>query len=122
MTNRKYEGYRLSVTCSHPTTPASGDPVRWGNLTGVAIVDEGDGNNDAGKTSVDFGPGVWMMTVSGVTTGNNASAIAESDALYYVDATAPVLSKDSAGRLFGYAMGAVASAASGTIAVMKTMP
>ena len=30
------DGDNLSVTCSHPTTPASGDPVRYGELVGVA--------------------------------------------------------------------------------------
>lgn len=122
MLNKKYEVLRLPVTVTHPTTPASGDPVRCGTtLTGVAIVDEGDGGNDAAQTSVDFGPGVWSMVVSGVASGG-ASAVALYDALYYVDATAPTLSKDTTGVLFGYALGTVASAASGTIDVMKAMP
>jgi hypothetical protein len=120
-TNRKYEGYRIPVTVTHPTAPNSGEPVRCGNLTGVAIVDEGDGGNAAADTSVDFGPGVWMMTVSGVNSAGG-SAVALFDAIYYVDATAPTLSKNTAGYLFGYALGTVASAASGSIPVMKTMP
>jgi predicted RecA/RadA family phage recombinase len=120
-TNQVYEVMRVPVTVTHPTAPNSGDPVRWGDLCGVAITDEGDGGNDAAKTSVDFGPGVWTMTVSGVNSGG-ASAVAEGDKLYYTDAQAPVLDKRASGYFFGYAMGAVGSAASGAIPVMKTMP
>lgn len=120
-TNRVYEGYRVPVTVTHPTTPASGDPVRWGDLCGVAIVDEGAGGNAAGETSVDFGPGVWTMTVSGVASGGG-SAVAPTDKLYYVDATAPALSKDVGGKFFGYAMGTLASGISGRMNVLKAMP
>lgn len=120
-TNRVYEGYRIPVTATHPTTPLSGQPVRCGNLTGVAIVDESDGGNTTGDTSVDFGPGVWTMTVSGVNSAGG-SAVAKYEELYYVDATHPALSKDSRGYLFGYALGTLASGVSGRINVMKHMP
>jgi predicted RecA/RadA family phage recombinase len=112
--------YRVPVTVASPAAPNSGDPVRWGDICGVAITDEGDGGNDATKTSVDFGPGVWTMTVSGVTTGAG-SAVAEGDRLYYTD-DAAFLDKRVSGKLFGFAMGAVASAASGRIDVLKAMP
>lgn len=120
-TNRVYEGYRIPVVCTHPTTPLSGQPVRCGDLTGVAIVDEGDGGNAATGTSVDFGPGVWSMVVSGVD-GSGSSNVALYDKVYYVDATAPTLSKDAGGKLFGYALGTVTSSTSGRVNVLKTMP
>jgi predicted RecA/RadA family phage recombinase len=120
-TNRVYEGYRIPVVCSHPTTPLSGNPVRCGDLTGIAIVDEGDGGNTTTGTSVDFGPGVWAVVVSGVD-GSGASNVALYDPLYYVDATAPILNKNTAGKLFGYALGTVTSSTSGRINVMKHMP
>lgn len=119
--NQRYELYRLPVVVSHPTAPLSGDPVRWGSICGVAIVDEGDGGNAATGTSVDFGPGAWMLTVSGAASGG-ASNVVEGDLLYYVDANYPVLTKDARGTFFGYAMAAVTSATSGSIAVMKSMP
>lgn len=120
-TNQVHDIYRLSVVATHPTTPLSGQPVRCGDLTGVAITDESDGGNPSGSTSVDFGPGVWSMIVSGVD-GSGASNVALYDKLYYVDATAPRLSKDTGGKLFGYAMETVVSATSGTIKVLKAMP
>jgi hypothetical protein len=95
--------------------------VRCGTLTGIAIVDEGDGGNTAAQTSVDFGPGIWQCTVSAVNSAGN-SAVALFDALYYLDATAPVLSKDTSGYLFGWAMGTVSTGVSGSIEVMKAMP
>lgn len=121
MKNKRYDTYQLPVAVTHPTAPDSGDPVRCGDLTGVAIVDEGDGGNAAADTSVDFGPGVWSMQVTGVD-GSGGSAIALYDKLYYVDATAPRLSKDTGGKLFGYAMGTLASGVSGTMNVLKAMP
>jgi hypothetical protein len=120
-TNRLYEGYRIPVTVTHPTSPVSGGPVRCGDLTGVAIVDEGDGGNTSTQTSVDFGPGVWTMTVTGVNSAGG-SAIALYDPLYYVDATYPALSKDVGGKLFGYALSTMASGVSGRLPVLKHMP
>ena len=33
-------GWNLSVPCTDPATPASGGPVRYGELTGIALTDE----------------------------------------------------------------------------------
>lgn len=78
---RRKDGYHLSVACSNPTTPASGDPVRYGALTGVALTDESDAGNPTGYTSVDFGPSVWDVTVD----DNEGSGIAIGDDIYYHD-------------------------------------
>lgn len=107
-----YEGRKLSVTCSNPTSPTSGDPVRWGLRTGVAIADE----LTDGTTSVDFG-GVYDLSVKG-TNDQGSSAVAVGDALYYVDADTPKVSKKAAGYFMGYALEAVNSGATATIGVV----
>jgi hypothetical protein len=106
------------VAVTHPATPTVGMPVRCGTLVGVAVTDEGQGGNAPTETTVDFRPGVWLMQVSGVD-GSGAAAVALFDALYYVDADAPVLNKKTSGTLFGYALGTVTSGGTGTIPVMK---
>lgn len=117
-TNLKYDGVSgLRVQCSHPASPSSGDPVRYGEMTGVALTDE-DGD---GYTVVDFAPGkVWDLSVKGVD-GSGNSAVAVGDKLYYVDADTPVLSKKDTGRFFGFANEAVASGATSTIEVIKAL-
>lgn len=112
------DGDNLSVTCSHPTTPASGDPVRYGELVGVATTAE---DTVSGKTTVTF-KGVHLLSVKGVDGSGNA-AVAAGDKIYYVDADTPVLSKKATGRFAGYAVesgsnaGTVASGATATIPV-----
>ncbi len=98
-------------TCTHPTTPTSGAPVRTGQRPGVALTTE-DSN---GLTTV-AEDGVFELSVKGVDGSGNA-AVADGDILYYVDADTPVLSKKTTGVRFGYARGAVASGATTTIPV-----
>lgn len=105
-------GDRLQVACTHPATPVSGDPVRFGQRPGVCEVSEGSG----GLASVKFS-GVFTFPVKGVD-GSGNSAVAEGDVLYYVDADTPKLSKKATGVRFGYAMGAVASGETATISVI----
>jgi predicted RecA/RadA family phage recombinase len=115
--NQVFEFPEIHVVCSHPATPSSGDPVRFGEATGVAVTDE----RADGTTSVDFTAGrVWDLSVKGVD-GSGNSAVAVGDKIYYVDADTPVLSKKATGRLFGYALETVASAGTDTIRVMKIM-
>jgi predicted RecA/RadA family phage recombinase len=110
----KPDSWIQAVACSNPTTPASGDPVRYGYLTGVAITDE----RTAGDTTVDFGPKEWDLSVKGVDDSGN-SAVAVGDVIYYVDADTPKLSKKSTGYLFGIAMETVGSGSTDTIRVLK---
>lgn len=111
------DGDFLSVTCSHPTTPASGDPVRYGEMVGVATTAE----RTDGTTSVTF-KGVHLLSVKGID-GSGNSAVAVGDKLYYTDADTPPISKKDTGRFVGYAVetktnaGTVASAATTTIPV-----
>lgn len=111
-------GDDLSVTVTHPASPVSGDPVRYGELIGVATTTEADG-----KTSVTF-RGVHELSVKGVDA-NGDSAVAPGDEIYYVDADDPVLSKKATGRLAGHAVegpgytsgNLIAAGATGTIRV-----
>jgi hypothetical protein len=104
-------GNQLAVTCSHPTTPTSGNPVRWGVKAGIALIDEAAD----GKTTVKF-DGTALISVKGID-GSGNSAVAEGDALFYTDADTPPVSKKATGTLIGHAMAAVGSAATATIEV-----
>lgn len=115
-TNRVYhDGRQLSLVCSDPATPASGDPVIIGQIPGVALTKEGEGGNGSTATSVDMG-GVYNLSVKGVN-GSGNTAVAVGDILYYVSGDTPVLSKKDTGVRFGYALEAVTSGATKTIAV-----
>lgn len=114
--NRIYaEGYKLSVVVTDPAAPDSGDAVRYGLLTGVALVDEGDGGNAATETTVDFGPGIWDIPVTG-----EAGAIAVGDPVYYDDAISGLNNDGVNGYFFGFALEAVDNAATTTINVLHT--
>jgi hypothetical protein len=110
-------GYQLSVVVSDPATPASGDPVRFGQLTGIALVDEGDGGNESTETTVNFGPYVAEHSVKAVD-GSGNSAVAKGDSLWYVDADSPKLSKKATGYFYGFALEAITSGETATIQVM----
>lgn len=104
----------LAVVCSDPASPKSGDPVRFGEKCGVALIDEAAD----GKTTVDFTPGHgYDLSVKGVD-GSGNSAVALGDKIYYVDADTPKLSKKATGRLFGYAWETITSGSTDTIVVM----
>lgn len=103
---------QLAVAVSDPASPKSGDPVRFGVITGVALTDEGAD----GLTTVRFNDAVADVPVKGVN-GSGNSAVAEGDALFYVDADTPKVSKKVSGTPFGTALEAVASGATDTIRV-----
>lgn len=111
----QWKAYRLSVVCTDPTTPTAGSPVRAGELTGIALEDEGQ--DIANETTVDFGPFVADFSVKGVDDSGN-SAVAKFDALYYVDADTPKISKKASGYFFGYALETVGSGSTATVAVL----
>lgn len=108
----------ISVPCTHPATPQSGDPVRYGVLTGIALTDEGAGGNIAANTTVYFGPAVVSVSVKGVDDSGN-SAVVAGDIITYTDADTPPLSKKSSGYFFGFAIGTVGSGLTATIQVLK---
>jgi predicted RecA/RadA family phage recombinase len=110
----------ISVVVTHPTTPASGDPVRYGSLTGVALTDEGDGGNGATETTVDFGAGVWDINVD----DDAGTGIAVGAKLYYQDtgtgspATSVNNNSTTPEGVFGIALEALGANATGTIRVL----
>lgn len=101
-----------ALVVTDPATPASGDPVLCGQIPGVALI-----NKDAVDNKTTFArDGAFALSVKGVDGGGN-SAVAVGDAIYYVTGDTPKLSKKTAGVLFGYALGTVASGATATITV-----
>ncbi|MEE9451091.1 MAG: DUF2190 family protein [Ignavibacteriaceae bacterium] len=111
----KEVGRKLSLTCTHPASPSSGDPVRIGNLIGVALTDE----RTAGDTTVDL-EGVYDLSVKGEDDDGN-SAVAVGDKLYYVDADVDdgtgYLNKKVTGYFAGIALEVVTSGSTTTINV-----
>ncbi len=125
-TNQVFDGGadgHLQVTCTHPTTPASGGPCRYNHLIGVALTTE---DSTSGRTTVDFtGGAVYLLSVKGVDGSGNA-AVAVGDKVFYVDADTPPISKKVAGYLVGHVVEAqrdgtsyagVTSGATATVAV-----
>lgn len=110
----------MSVVCTSPTTPASGDPVRFGALTGIALTDEGDGGNATTETTVYFGDCVVEIRVDDDT----GSGIAPGDTLYYQDTAtgSPTTNVNNnattpEGR-FGIALGTIAANGTAVIEVL----
>lgn len=111
--------YQQSFTVTDPATPASGDPVRVaGNITGIALTKEGEGQNATGKTTVHIGAFVANFSVEG--QGPSAgSAVAVGDSIYYDSAASTKLNKDNTnGVFFGFALGTVGSGLTATIPVL----
>jgi predicted RecA/RadA family phage recombinase len=104
---------QMSVVCTAPATPASGDPVLFGQRPGVALTDE----RADGETTVKFN-GSYLLSVKGENNAGN-TAVAAGDILYYDAAATPVINKDNTnGVRYGYAGAAVASGATTTIEVI----
>lgn len=109
-------GRYISGAATLPATPVSGDPVMLGQIPGVALTGEAQGGNAAGEITIDTG-GVYNLAVGGVD-GSGNSAVAIGDILYYDTAATPKINKDvTNGIRFGYALGTVNSAGTGTIPV-----
>ncbi len=108
-------GYKFSCPVTFPLVPVSGDPVRYGALTGIALTDEGGGGNTALNTSVDFGPFIANFMVDDEVGGG----IAIGDPIYFDDANANLLCNDAVnGFFFGMALEAVNANDTAIIAVM----
>lgn len=112
-------GDNLTVVVDNPAAPNSGDPVRVGVMTGVAMVDEGEGALESDETVVDFGPGVYDLVVD----DNEGSGISPGDTIYYHDTetgdpeTNLNNSSTGADATFGVAMESVAANGTATIQV-----
>lgn len=113
---RAYDSKKtFTGVASDPAVPASGDPAVVGQIPCVALGAEASGGNAAGDTTF-ARDGSFMLSVKGIDQVGN-SAVAPGDILYYVAADTPKISKKNTGVRFGYANGAVVSAATTTIEV-----
>lgn len=101
-------GQYLSLVCTAPTTPLSGDPVLIGQIPAVATSAE----RADGTTPVDLGPAVYTLPVTSVST-----AIAVGDRLYAVTGSPVVINNVNTGVPFGFALGAVANGQTANINV-----
>ena len=113
-------GWNLAVVASHPATPASGAPVRYGNISGVAELDEGDGGAGATETVVYFGPGVFDLLVD----DDAGTGIAVGAPIYYHDTATGTPATNlnnvatSMNAYFGVALETVGANATATINVL----
>lgn len=98
----------LELVVTDPAAPDAGDPVRFGNLTGVAIDDE-----SGTKTVVKIGTFVATLPVN----DHGGAGITAGDSVFYVDA-ADRLENDSSGYFFGFALEAVGAGLTATIRVL----
>jgi predicted RecA/RadA family phage recombinase len=101
------------VVVTDPAAPNSGDPVRFGSLTGIAMLDEGDGGLGATETMVDFGWYVADHPVTDVVGGG----IAVGSTVYYDDG-ADRLENDSTGTPYGILLEAVGAGLTATVQVL----
>lgn len=99
----------LSVACTQPAVPVSGDPVLFGDTPGIALTNE----RADGRTTVDF-ECTAEVPVKGVNAGGN-SAVADGDVVYYVAGDTPPLSKKVAGVRFGVAVSKPSDTAGGNL-------
>lgn len=109
------------IAATQPAAPESGEPIRYGALTGVAITDEGEGGNAAGNITADFGQRVWDLLVD----DSGGAGISIGDAIFFDDTPtgtpATNLNNDSAnGYFFGFALEAITADGTDTIKVLKT--
>jgi len=112
MNNTVFEDAQtLSLVCDEPAAPNAGDPVRFGNLTGVAVDDE----NAAGVTVVQVGTFVSDLSVTDHVAGGGGILV--GDSLFYVSAT-DAIENDSAGYFFGFALEIVGNGLTATIQVL----
>lgn len=107
--------HNLSVVVTDPAIPASGDPVRFGSLTGIALVNEGDGGNAATETTCNFG-----QFIADIPVKAEAAAINVGDALFYDDGISAVNNDSVNGYFYGFALEAIGNGETVTINVLHT--
>lgn len=99
----------LSVEVTQPATPASGDPVLFGDRAGVALTAE----RADGRTTVIF-ECVAEIPVKGVN-GSGNTAVKAGDVLYYTAGDTPPVSEKASGTRYGIAMSKPTDAAGGNL-------
>lgn len=113
-TNRKYPGLEqtlpllkaIAQTAARTSNGAlSGDPVRIGQIPGVAVKD-----CDSAQRTVIQTDGVFELLVAGIDSSGGSGAdanvvVAGGDKVYFDESKTPPLSKRAGGVFFGYALG-----------------
>lgn len=113
-----HQGRYLSVACSDPATPATGDPVRIGKIGGVAMTTE----DAAGNATIDIGPAVYSLSVFDEATGG----VTLFQEIWYDDTGAgspsTKLSNLTTGAeaFFGYALSTLGNGVTGLVDVLVT--
>ena len=110
----EWKPFYVSGEMTFPAIPSSGDPVRFGAMTGIALTDEGQ--EIALQTTAYFGP-FWADVPVHASNG----AVAIDDAIYFSDTAtgspATNLSNSPTGVFFGYARAAATSTEVATISI-----
>ena len=88
---------------------ASGDPILYGAITGVAITD----TNSAGEVEVKR-HGVFYLSVKGTDSAGNKS-VAKGDKLYFDGTT---INKNDTKTYFGVSLGTVSAGSTSIIPVL----
>lgn len=110
-TNRKFPGKEqtlpllkaIAQTASRTSNGAlSGDPVRIGQIPGVALID----CDSAQRTVVQI-DGIFELLVAGIDSSGGSGAdanvvVAGGDKVYFDESKTPPLSKRAGGVFFGY--------------------
>ena len=107
-------GYVRSMVVTDPAAPNSGDPVRVGKMTGVAMTKIAEGGNDATHTTVNLGP----FTINVLVKDDNTGGIAYGDAIFYEDSGSKLTNLAVGTYFFGIALGVVTTGAQTVIEVL----
>lgn len=102
----------LSVPVTVPPLASQGDVVVFGQEVGVALTNLGEGGNQVGWASVDFGPSVYDEEVAAI-----GADIAPGDEIF-ADPVTAALSNDPAGVSAGIALAPVPEGQTVEIAVL----
>jgi hypothetical protein len=114
--NKRFDETKLSVVPTNPAAGAAiGAPVRVGAVVGVALTALGGGGNVATEQTVDFGVGVWELSVTDTVGGG----IAVGDALFYQDGAPGIVDNLTTGYFMGFALAVVGAGLTATINVLK---
>ena len=108
--NYVQEGKRIKLPVGDNVS--AGSPVVVGDLVGVALT-----NSDSNGYATVLREGIFKLSVTG-NDGTSDVSISIGDPIYYKDGT---LSKDSSGKLFGYALEAVGAGETKTIKVVLSL-
>lgn len=104
------------VLLAVPSGYVAGDPIAVGFIVGVLQTSRDTNGNAVVRIKPSSQSNLSVQALTTIGSAGSASAVAQGDKLY-VDSSKNV-SKDSSGKLIGYAIGTVSSGQTATIAVL----